>query len=82
MNYSDLLLYLNENEIEDELDRLRQKVIDPNFDLNKKKSFGYSINEMLISCEFDSNKCDSSDFDWIYHALYGNCYRFNSKTFI
>ena len=35
---------------------------------------------MLIFCNFDLKSCNSNDFEWIYNARYGNCYRFNSNS--
>jgi hypothetical protein len=38
-----------------------------------------SIKDMLVECKFDMKPCDASDFEWIFNARYGNCYRFNAK---
>ena len=43
------------------------------------KSFGYSINETILSCEYNVNYCSfEDDFIWYYDFMYGNCFRFNS----
>jgi len=44
-----------------------------------KKKFAFSIEEMLISCRFNGQFCDWSDFEWYFDPFYANCYRFNSK---
>ena len=43
-----------------------------------KKTMGLTLDEMLLSCMYSGGACSSSDFDWYYDVLYGNCYRFNS----
>jgi hypothetical protein len=50
----------------------------PWFNDTLRKSFGYSLDEMLIKCEFNSKPCNLSWFEWFYHPLYSNCYKFNS----
>ena len=37
-----------------------------------------SLDDMLVGCSFCYNTCTSSQFQFIYHPLYLNCYRFNS----
>lgn len=44
-----------------------------------KKQSGLSINDMLISCKFDLELCNSSQFEWYYDFFYGNCFKFNSN---
>lgn len=45
-----------------------------------RRSFGYSLNDTMIKCEFDSKPCDLNWFDWFYHPFFGNCYKFNSGS--
>ena len=45
---------------------------------SNRKSFGYEIEDMLISCYFNYKPCYASDFTYFYSTLYGNCYTFNS----
>ena len=45
---------------------------------NVKRSFGYSIHEMLYSCTFNTFPCTTKHFLWNYDLRYGNCYKFNS----
>ena len=45
-----------------------------------KKTYGLTMDEMLLSCMFSSASCTSSDFEWYYDVIYGNCFRFNSGT--
>lgn len=48
--------------------------------LNKPKT-AYSLDEILIFCEFNSKNCTSSEFFVKYIDLqYGDCYRFNDKS--
>ena len=50
----------------------------PKFNMTLKRSFSYSLEDILLKCEFDSKPCNLSWFDWYYHPFFGNCYRFNS----
>jgi len=43
-----------------------------------KKSISNSFNETLIKCTIKSNKCSSYQFEWFFHLVYGNCFRFNT----
>ena len=43
-----------------------------------KQSFSYSLNETLLRCLFSGRLCYSSDFEWMFHPLYGNCFRYNT----
>ena len=38
------------------------------------------LNDMFISCQFGFLTCNVSDFEFIYHPLHHNCYRFNSRA--
>ena len=43
------------------------------------KSFGYGINETILSCTYNMDLCSlENDFIWYYDFMYGNCYRYNS----
>ena len=44
-----------------------------------RKSIGYQIEDMLVSCMFNYLPCSSSDFSYFYHPRYGNCYTFNKQ---
>jgi hypothetical protein len=45
----------------------------------QKKKMGYSIEEMVLFCQFNYVECeDYSEFVWFYDAEYGNCYKFNT----
>ena len=50
----------------------------PNFNMTTRRSLGYSLEDMLLVCEFDSKPCNLSWFEWYYHPNFGNCYRFNT----
>ena len=39
---------------------------------------GHSIEDILLTCKFNNQKCAANDFEWIFDRLYGNCYLFNS----
>jgi len=39
----------------------------------------YDFKDILISCKFNNQDCDESDFEWFYHFIYGNCFKFNKN---
>lgn len=43
----------------------------------EKKSFGYDLNETMLSCTFNLDDCTANQFEWFYDIIYGNCYKFN-----
>jgi hypothetical protein len=49
----------------------------PNISDDVRRSFGYDINDMLLSCLYNLRPCSTNDFVWYYDVLYGNCFRFN-----
>ena len=46
-----------------------------------RKSYGFRIEEMLISCYFRNKACSKEDFKYFYHPFYGNCYSFNTGQY-
>ncbi|XP_053550799.1 amiloride-sensitive sodium channel subunit gamma [Bombina bombina] len=46
--------------------------------MEEKIAMGYSADDFLVTCFFDGLSCDSRNFTLFHHALYGNCYTFNS----
>jgi len=46
--------------------------------LNRPKT-NYSLDEVLLYCQFNSKQCNSSDFVKYIDLQYGECYRFNHK---
>jgi hypothetical protein len=49
-----------------------------NYTDEQRKQISYSMETMLISCNFNGNRCNSSDFDWFPTYEYGSCWTFNS----
>ena len=45
-----------------------------------RKSAGFLIENMLVSCSFNAFQCNSSDFTYFFHQNYGNCYTFNAHN--
>jgi hypothetical protein len=43
-----------------------------------KKLMGQSLDDILLSCQFNFQPCTANDFSWSYDTFYGNCYTFNS----
>jgi hypothetical protein len=43
-----------------------------------KKSFGLTLEEMMVSCYFGNRPCNHTEFEYFFDINYGNCYRFNS----
>ena len=50
---------------------------DPGLNYTSRKLLGFQIEDMLVSCSYNYNICNSTDFKYFYHAQYGNCYTFN-----
>lgn len=44
-----------------------------------KSLFGLPINNMLLRCVFNNNRCTYKDFFHIFHFEYGNCFFFESN---
>jgi hypothetical protein len=41
------------------------------------ESLGFTLDTMLISCYYNNQRCNKSDFTWFRTFEYGNCYTFN-----
>ena len=39
---------------------------------------GFSLDDMLVKCQFNKNPCSSADFEWYFDFHYGNCFKFNT----
>lgn len=50
----------------------------PDFNQMLMKSFSYSLEDVLITCEFNSKPCNLSWFDLSINPLIGVCFQFNS----
>jgi hypothetical protein len=48
--------------------------------LEEVQLLDYNMSEILLSCEFNGEECDESNFEWYYHNLYGNCYIYNKDS--
>ncbi|XP_063286697.1 amiloride-sensitive sodium channel subunit gamma [Pelobates fuscus] len=46
--------------------------------METKIALGYSADDLLVTCFFNGQACDSRNFTLFHHPLYGNCYTFNS----
>lgn len=42
------------------------------------KKLGFSLDEMILSCDFRFKKCSNKYFKYYFHKIYGNCFSFNS----
>lgn len=43
-----------------------------------KVQMGYSAHDLILSCSFQGQRCDSRNFRLMHHPLHGNCFTFNS----
>jgi hypothetical protein len=50
-------------------------ISDPNLNYS---NFGFSLDYMLLTCQFNGYSCNKSDFITRYNYDYGNCFTFNS----
>jgi hypothetical protein len=51
------------------------------YKITLKKSYGLTLEHMLIKCTFDEQNCEPTDFVWYYDNNFGNCYKYNSGFF-
>ena len=45
-----------------------------------KKALGFQIEDMLFSCDFNVQGCNTSAFTYYFDTKYGNCYTWNKAT--
>ena len=64
--------------LDDFLDKIKLAVGNSKYSKEEKQQWGNSFNQMFIKCTFSQTACNQSDFEWLYHTDYGNCYVFNS----
>lgn len=50
----------------------------PNITDATRKALGMQLEDMLLSCTFNLEPCNSSEFQWYYDGIFGSCYIFNS----
>lgn len=53
-----------------------------NYSESGKKSFGLPIENMLIYCQFDGRKCNTTNWTWLYSFFNGNCFLFNLNNLL
>lgn len=51
------------------------------YDDTFRRSIGYNLSDMLLSCSYAGYICNSNDFEWYFDVFFGNCYRFNSGKY-
>jgi hypothetical protein len=44
----------------------------------QKRSLTHDLDQMLLSCFFNSQPCTSHDFQWEFSNVFGNCFSFSS----
>ena len=42
------------------------------------KKFSFSADDLLVTCYFDTNNCNTNEFQPVVDKMYGLCYKFNS----
>ncbi|CAF1056474.1 unnamed protein product [Brachionus calyciflorus] len=50
---------------------------DRNLTDEDRKSLGFTMDTMLVSCFYNHEECNTTEFSWFYDSDYGNCYTFN-----
>lgn len=43
-----------------------------------RANYGFSLDDLLISCRFNNMNCDNSSFSNLFADMMGNCFQFNS----
>jgi hypothetical protein len=44
----------------------------------ERQKLVHPLQDIIVTCQFNSQPCTASDFIWQWDPLYGNCYSFNS----
>jgi hypothetical protein len=57
---------------------LIQLFLAANLTEHDRKKLSYSMEDMLISCQYASQQCSHANFTWFYDLINGNCFIFNS----
>jgi hypothetical protein len=61
------------------MNKLRVRTLASDFNKTLRKTFGLTLNEMIIKCTFNQEACNlTSDFVEYFDSVFGNCFRFNS----
>lgn len=55
------------------MEKMRSKLVTD----EQRKSFAHNLNDTLVECRFNNEKCTALDFEWSFERIYGNCYSFN-----
>ena len=76
--YSGISLYTKYVQIYQTVEALALNTTGAYLSDEQLRATGASIDDMLVDCTYASNKCTSDDFEWIFHPVFLNCYRFNS----
>ena len=76
---SPMATLLNNDSLDDFRKRLSLLSLLSKLNDTTKKQFAYGIEEILISCTFNTQPCTQNDFEWYFHPFYGTCYRFNNQ---
>jgi hypothetical protein len=50
---------------------------DKYFNDSQRQELGFNLTQSLFSCTFNAKPCEISDFHYVYHFKYGNCFQFN-----
>ena len=48
---------------------------------NETRKLSYPLEDILLSCKYNNQKCNASDFTWKFDRLFGNCFVFNSAQY-
>jgi hypothetical protein len=49
------------------------------FNETYQKKLGHSLDDIMLECKFNYDRCSTSDFTWSFDSSYGNCYSFNAN---
>ena len=52
---------------------------DPKLSDAFRQSLALSIEDMLLSCTFNTVECTANNFTWLYDTYYGSCFKFNAS---
>jgi hypothetical protein len=73
-NYEELSLLIKNGTVQYDTDWLLYRTYDPSLNESFRKSLDVTPYQMISYCTFNEKPCNSSDFLWYYHPLYGRLY--------
>lgn len=62
----------------DETEMIESNILHLNDSDDFRRSLGFQLKDMLLTCYFNWKKCTAKDFQTFFHPFFGNCFSFNN----